>query len=184
MRKVQRAALKLLIYAFALVLPLGLALQLSYRTLFGTEDSPSMLVVLFTDPKRFHRWLQEDLRRVAAITVMAVPVVLLIIAIVMLCSGWRWIDKGKRMLIIAAIVMIPCVWVSYVLCSHCPPLSFNQSCKLLHSTEDASKPSVTVRCHLTDAVESFNVPAFPAREEMRLCKLTNSKTRRTQHSRC
>ena len=121
MRKVQRAALKLLIYAFALVLPLGLALQLSYRTLFGTEDSPSMLVVLFTDPKRFHRWLQEDLRRVAAITVMGVPMVLFIAALMMLCLGdWQAREHARVLATIGGILTLPCAWGSYLLCQYCP----------------------------------------------------------------
>ena len=70
LRSQSRAAQLLLIYAVALVLPLSVGVQVCYRTLFGTEECPSMLVVLFTDLKRFHRWLQEDLRHVAAITVM------------------------------------------------------------------------------------------------------------------
>ena len=164
MRMQHRAAQKFLTYALALVLPLALVLQLFYRVLFGTKECPSMLVILCTDPKRFHRWLQEDLRRVAAITVMGVPGMLFIIAIVMWCSGWWWVVKVKRMAIIAAVVLMPCTWVSYVLFAHCPPLQgplpFKQSWKPLHSSEDASKPSVTVSVALAHVPYSFIVPGL------------------------
>ena len=136
-----------------------------------------MLVVLFTDLKRFHRWLQEDLRHVAAITVMGVPVMLFTTALVLWCyaTSSRRVDKAQRIFIISALVTLPCAWVSYVLSSHCPPLPFRQVLKALHSAwlnlkahiqetpqsaVDASKPSVTVSVALAHVPYSFIVPGL------------------------
>ena len=107
------------VYALAGALIAGV--HFCYRTLFGTQQSPSMLLVLCVNAKCFYQWLQEDLRRVAAITVMGVPVVLFITAVVLWCSATSSsrLDTAQRMFIIAALVALPCAWVSYVLWGRC-----------------------------------------------------------------
>ena len=90
-----------------------------YRTLFGTQQSPSMLLVMCVNAKCFYQWLQEDLRRVAAITVMGVPMVLFIAALMMLCLG-GWPGRARFLAMIGGILTLPCAWGSYLLCQHCP----------------------------------------------------------------
>ena len=94
--------------------------------------------------QNIHKWLQADKRRIVAIVIpMIVPVVLLVVAAAMACSGSSWNRTCMRVLVFNFFIVVPlAVLTSFLICREFLPqfhIGHPQ-----HAAEDGFKLPVTV----------------------------------------
>ena len=140
--------------AFTAVLPFAIAFQVCYRLLCGADESPSSLAVACmhagTCAQNIHKWLLADKRRIAAIVIpMIVPVILLVIAVAMACSGQRWETTYKRVPVFDFVIVAPLSGhTSLLICQEFLPHFHIGHPQHSMAAEDGAKPTATVCCAL------------------------------------